>query len=639
LQSEPDLKQQINEAPTISGIYQFFDKSDRVLYVGKAKNIKNRLKNYLDEKRLTSRIRIMVSHAVKIEVIITNTEVEALLLECNMIKKLMPRYNILLRDDKSFPYILVDFSTDFPSIYKHRGKKTIKGSYFGPFASSLAVNEAIETLKKSFLLRSCSDSEFKRRKTPCLEYQIKKCSAPCVGKINKNEYGKLIEETLDFLSGKKANLQEDLAQKMHQHSKDLAFEKAGIIRDRIKALSMIQAKQNIALDTKKDIDFMAISKQGNIACIVVSFYRSGNNFGSKPYFLNINEDDEITEITRAFMGQFYLNNTPPNIILTSAIPDDLEGLNQMLYDICQKKVQINTPKQGMKLDILQDLIKLSHKELQKKLASQIKDKKMLFEIKNLFNLPKTPERIEVYDNSHTNGENIVGAMIVAGADGFIRGDYRKFNIRVEDLKNKDDCAFLKQVLTRRFKKLQDQDPKRTLKTWPDLIIIDGGKGQLSASKEVFNSLGITHQKYIAMSKGEDRNAGKEYFYQYINIKQSLQKNVILVQDSQVKIQAKDSGQYCHSFTLDRNSSLMYYLQNMRDEAHRFAIGFNRQRRAKSMVKSQLDEIKDIGKTRKMLLLNHFGSVREIKQASLEDLTRVKGISKNVATKILDYFNI
>ncbi len=600
-----DLKKQILKSPKNAGVYQFLGEDDKVLYVGKAKNLRNRLKSYLDNNRHNSRIRKMVSLAVKIETTITHTEDEALLLECNLIKKLMPRYNILLRDDKTFANILVDVSHSFPSISRHRGKKNIGGKYFGPFANGGAVYETIDYLKKSFLLRSCSDNEFKNhQKTgrPCMEFQIKRCSAPCVGLIDKKDYGQLIKEVLDFLGGKKANLQEDLAKKMQAYSGDLEFEKAQILRDRIKALSSIQAKQNIHLQSDSNIDFVALVKHGLWACVVVSFFRNGNNYGFKPYFLNVGEDDLVEEIMEAFLGQFYADQEMPDLVLVGVFSEQKVGVANPDWHRSGLVGKIQTPKQGYKFNLLQDYLKLAKQELERKLNSQIKDLEMLVELKKLFDLPKIPERIEVYDNSHTGGQFVVGGFVVSGREGFIKNAYRKFTIKIDELDKKDDCGFLRQVLQRRFKKTNDN-------VFPDLIIIDGGKGQLNAANQAFQELGVD-VKFVAMSKGENRNAGEEWFHQIDK----------------------------PSFTLEKNLPIMFYLQRLRDEAHRFAIGFSRAKRAKAVTKSELDEIPNIGSKRKMLLLNHFGSFSAIAQAGLEDLMLVKGISKNMAVKIMDYFS-
>ena len=624
------LKKQILEAPSDAGVYQFLDDADKVLYVGKAKNLRKRLKSYLDHSRHNSRITKMLSLATKIDLSITNTESEALLLECNLIKKLLPRYNILLRDDKSFANIYVDTSHPFPSISRHRGKKSVTqamgGKYFGPFASSQAVHETIDYLKKSFLLRSCSNSEFKSRKKPCMEYQIKRCAAPCVGLVDQESYGQLIKEVLNFLDGKKANLQENLAKKMQVCSDNLEFEKAQILRDRIRALSAIQAKQNIHLQSDENIDFVALTKQANLACIVVSFFRNGNNYGFKPYFLNVGEDDSEGEIINAFLEQFYTDQDLPDVLLMNhlpmsyPLPQDIttntyhtnEDLDLIKLDEIPAFVgmigKIHIPKQGSKFNLLQEYLKLAKDELDKKIASGIKDVEMLVELKKLFDLPKIPERIEIYDNSHTNGQYAVGAFVVAGREGFIKKSYRKFSIKIDELDKKDDCGFLRQVLSRRFKNTKEGSEENAMPSMPDLIIIDGGKGQLSAAREVFEELNIDI-KFVAMSKGPERNAGEEWFH---------------VVDKP-------------SFTLAKHSPLMHYLQRLRDEAHRFAIGFNRQKRAKSVTKSQLDEIANIGSKRKSLLLNHFGSVAAIKQAGVEDLMRVRGVSKNMAQKIVGYF--
>jgi excinuclease ABC subunit C len=597
-----NLKQYIKQAPISPGVYQFLSQDNKVLYVGKAKNLYNRLKSYLDSKRHSSRITRMISVATKIETIVTNSEAEALLLECNLIKKFIPKYNILLRDDKSFANILVDASHPFPSIAKHRGKKIINGKYFGPFASNQAIEETINYLEKSFLLRSCSDSEFKRRKKPCIKYQIKRCSAPCVGLVDSKSYAQLIKEVLDFFSGKKADLQKDLAKKMQQYSDNLDYENARIIRDRIKSLSAIQAKQNIHLQNNENIDFIALAKQGNLACALISFFRSGNNYGFKPYFLNIGEDDDDDKIFEAFLQQFYVDQELPESIISCHWT---KFLNQKIIN----------PKQGQKFYLLQEYLALAKVELQKKIASQIKDQEMLSEIKNIFDLQKIPQRIEIYDNSHISGQFVVGAFVVAGVDGFLKKAYRKFNIKIDELEQKDDCGFLRQVLQRRFGKIKTIE-NNILLDLPDLIIIDGGKGQLNTAKQVFEELRI-NIKFIAMSKGKNRNAGEEFFHHFC-------------QSPQINPQIT-------SLTLQKHSPVMYYLQRLRDEAHRFAIGFNRQKRIKVITKSKLDEIGSIGNKRKKLLLNHFGSADAVAKAAVEDLIMVSGISNNMATKIVNYF--
>ena len=592
-----NLKQLIINFPTNSGIYQFIDEKQQVLYVGKAKNLRKRLLNYTDPNRLSIRIRKMVSLAAKVEISTTRTEAEALILECNLIKQSQPRYNILLRDDKSFPYIFISLDHDFGAIMKHRGKKIRKGHYFGPFASSSDVYTTIDLLKKSFLLRSCSDNEFKGRTKPCLEYQIKRCSAPCVNLISKENYQNLINQARDFLNGKNATIQEELAKKMQALSQNMEYEQAGILRDRIKAISGIQAKYNSNSAWLENVDVIALVRKNNLACIGISFYRSGYFYGSKFYFMTA-EDESDAEIISSFIAQFYLKQeVPKSLILSHSLAEEEEVISEFLG-----KIPITVPKQGEKLNLISEKIQTASKELEQRLNSKITDQKILAEIKEIFNLPKIPNRIEIYDNSHISGEYRVGAMVVADQNGFVKNGYRKFNIRGEELDEKDDCAMMKQVLSRRFKNGINET------VIPDLIIIDGGKGQLSAATEVFNKLQITDKlHYIAMSKGPNRNAGEEFFH-------------------------KKNGE---SFTLEKSNPVMFYLQKLRDEAHNFVIGAHRSKRAKSMIKSELDEIPNIGRSRKMALLNHFGSVQAIKDASLEKLAIIPGIGKNIAKKIKD----
>ena len=592
-----NLKQLIINFPTGSGIYQFIDEKQQVLYVGKAKNLKKRLLNYTDPNRLSIRIRKMVSLAAKVEISTTRTEAEALILECNLIKQSQPCYNILLRDDKSFPYIFISLDHEFGAIMKHRGKKIRKGHYFGPFASSSDVYTTIDLLKKSFLLRSCLDNEFKSRTKPCLEYQIKRCSAPCVNLISKDNYQNLINQARDFLNGKNATIQEELAKKMQALSQNMEYEQAGILRDRIKAISGIQAKYNSNSAWLENVDVIALVRKNNLSCIGISFYRSGYFYGSKFYFMTA-EDESDAEIISSFIAQFYLKQEiPKSLIISHSLAEEEEVILEFLG-----KIPITVPKQGEKLNLISEKIQTTSKELEQRLNSKITDQKILAEIKEIFDLPEIPNRIEIYDNSHISGEYRVGAMVVADQNGFVKNGYRKFNIRGEELDEKDDCAMMKQVLSRRFKNGINET------VIPNLIIIDGGKGQLSAATDVFNKLQITDKlHYIAMSKGPNRNAGEEFFH-------------------------KKNGE---SFTLEKSNPVMFYLQKLRDEAHNFVIGAHRSKRAKSMIKSELDEIPNIGRSRKMALLNHFGSVQAIKDASLEKLAIIPGIGKNIAKKIKD----
>ncbi len=593
------IKAQLAQIPETSGVYQFFGADDQVLYVGKAKNLRKRITNYTQEERLIPRISRMVFLAQKLEYIQTETEVEALLLEHNLIKKCAPKFNILLRDDKTFPYILIT-NHQFPALVKHRGTKKEKGEYFGPFASPTDVNRTLDVLKKSFLLRDCSDSEFQNRQKPCLEYQIKRCTAPCVAAISEFEYKKSVNNAIDFLRGKSAQIQADLAQKMQNYSENFEYEKAANIRDRIKSLSSIQAKQNINIHELGDSDIISVVSKNDQICIYVSFFRSGNNYGSKPYYYSI-EEGSLENVLAEFLGQFYLAQTPPNLILLNLEIEEKDLIEDFLSKIAQQKVTIKIPKLGDKLKIIKDQEQLAMQVLEQKLVQNLNNSAMLLELKNLFDLPELPKRIEVYDNSHTGGENAVGVMITAGIEGFIKNGYRKFNIRFEE-NGRDDTAMMREVMRRRFKEGNNN-------IFPDLIIIDGGIGQLNAVDSVFRDLKIS-PRFVCMSKGEDRNAGEEYFHQI----------------------GKES------FTMPKHHKLMHYLQQLRDEAHRFAITTHRSKRAKTVTKSRLDDVDGIGQKRKKMLLNHFGSLEKIKSATIEDLMRVEGISKSAAQRIRDFFN-
>ncbi len=593
------IKSQLNLIPENPGVYQFFDGSDQVLYVGKAKNLRKRLANYTQEERLSARISRMVFLAQKLEYIQTETEVEALLLEHNLIKKCAPKFNILLRDDKTFPYILIT-DHDFPQITKHRGSKKEKGEYFGPFASGGDVNKTIDILKKSFLLRSCSDTEFRGRKKPCLEYQIRRCSGPCVNIVTSFDYKKSVQSALDFLHGKSATVQAELAKKMQYFSELQEYEKAANIRDRIKSLASIQAKQNINIEDLGDADVISLVVKNNQICIYVSFFRGGNNYGSKPYFYE-SDGLDFENILAEFLGQFYLAQTPPNLVLLNLEISEKDLVENFLSKLSNDKVTIKVPKQGDRLRLINDQEQLALQVLEQKMTQSLSNSAILLEVKNLFELPEIPRRIEVYDNSHISGEHAVGVLITAGIEGFIKNGYRKFNIRFEE-NGRDDTAMLREVLRRRFKEGNNN-------IFPDLIIIDGGIGQLNAAQQILSELKV-YPRFVCMSKGENRNAGEEYFHQI----------------------GKES------FTLPKNHKIMFYLQQLRDEAHRFAITTHRSKRAKSVTKSKLDEVEGVGKTRKKALLNHFGSLEKVKSATVEDLIRVDGISKKAAQKIRDFFN-
>lgn len=614
------LKTQIGATTQNSGIYRFIGENDEILYIGKAKNLRKRLLNYTKPSQLSSRIARMTFLARKIEITQTISDLEAILLEHNLIKKHQPKFNILLKDDKSFATIIIDKEHDFGAISKYRGVKKPKYHSFGPFASALDIKRTIDLLRKSFLLRNCSDEEFARRKKPCLEYQIKRCTAPCAGYISKEDYQKSVDDAVDFLSGKSAQIQAVLAAKMRRYSEMQEYEKAAKIRDKIKSLSAIQASQNINLNEIDNADFIVFYCQESQCCIYVSFYRAGNSYGSKPYFFEMPQDFTQEKLLSEFLGQFYQDQTPPKLILMNSRISESELMEKFLSELAHTKVTIKIPRQGDKLKLLVAQEKIAAQVLAEKITQNLSDKKILFEVKEAFELPEIPQRIEVYDNSHTSNENAVGAMIVAGLDGFIKNQYRKFNIRFDGgsnagaplatpSHNRDDTAMLKEVLRRRFRGMgSETNPLRPISSLienlPSLVIIDGGLPQLSAAREVFDELKL-HIPLVCMAKGEFRNAGNETYYK-------LDKSIVEIK---------------------KGSPLAFYLQRLRDEAHRFAITTHRAKRAKTMTKSGLDEIEGIGGKRKKALLNYFGSVEKIKQASIEDLARLEGISKKIAEKI------
>jgi len=551
------IKGQLKNIPKSSGVYKFLDAKDNVLYVGKAKNLLKRVSSYTNKNSLSTRILRMVTLAQKIEYVITKTEIEALLLEHNLIKQLSPNFNILLKDDKTFPQILISHH-QFPQIAKYRGLKNNKGQYFGPFVYAGDVNRTIDILRKNFLIRNCTDQEFKSRKKPCLEYQIKKCSAPCVGLISGDEYKENIKNAINVLCGKSQEVQEFFRQKMQFYSANFEYEKALIYRDKIKSLDVIQAKQNINFENAKDFDLIVAVEINSRVCIYVSFYRLGQNYGARPYFYDIDDGKNLVELLTGFIGQFYLNEAPPSSVVIGLEIEEKKLMEQYLSSLNnQKKVEIIIPKQGDKMALIKDHERIAMQILEQKISHNLSNKKLLLEVKKIFGLTKIPQKIEVYDNSHTSSQNAVGAMITAGADGFIKSGYRKFNIKnkaeIDNDKKflikegKDDTAMLEQVLLRRFSKLKTNG-------YPDLIIIDGGLGQLSSAQKIFSELNIKIP-FVCMSKGKNRNAGEEYFHQVNK----------------------------ESFTLEKNSPIMHYLQRLRDEAHRFAIMTHRKKRDKNFL--------------------------------------------------------
>ncbi len=553
------IKGQLKNIPKSSGIYKFLDSKDNVLYVGKAKNLLKRVSNYTNKNNLSTRILRMVTLAQKVEYVITKTEIEALLLEHNLIKQLSPNFNILLKDDKTFPQILISHHP-FPQIAKYRGLKNNKGQYFGPFVYAGDVNRTIDILRKNFLIRNCTDQEFKSRKKPCLEYQIKKCSAPCVGLISKEEYKENIKNAVNVLCGKSQEVQEIFRQKMQFYSANFEYEKALIYRDKIKSLDIIQAKQNINFDNAKDFDLIVAVAINNRVCVYISFYRLGQNYGARPYFYDIDDGKNLAELLTGFIGQFYLNENPPSAVVIGLEIEEKKLMEQYLSSQNnQKKVEIIIPKQGDKMALIKDHENIAMQILEQKISHNLSNKQLLLEVKKIFGLAKVPQKIEVYDNSHTSSQNAIGAMIMAGADGFIKSGYRKFNIKNKSeidndkkfliKEGKDDTAMLEQVLLRRFSKLKNNE-------FPDLIIIDGGLGQLSSAQKIFSELNIKIP-FVCMSKGKNRNAGEEYFHQSNK----------------------------ESFTLEKNSPVMHYLQRLRDEAHRFAIMTHRKKRDKNLFLS------------------------------------------------------
>lgn len=590
------LEQNIKIAPEKPGVYRMLDEDENVLYVGKAKNIKKRIVAYSRINQLPARLQRMVAQIRRMEFIIVENEAKALLLENELIKKLEPKYNILLKDDKTFPYLSLNLKEDFPVLKKYRGVKKSGYKYFGPFASVGAVNNVLDLLQKAFLLRSCSDVNFKNRERPCLMYQIKRCSAPCVGKISKEDYRALIDEAVCFLEGKSTNIQEEMSQKMQEASDSCDFETAMVFRDRIRALTNVQQEKSVEYGNIKSADVVAIYVEHNHCCIQIFFIRGGQNCGNIAFFPKQVEDATQNEILGAFLSRFYVSHQLPEEVVVSIEPEDKEFLEQALG------VKINLYQRGIKAKIAANITQNAKEALERKIALETSIANNLREMQNIFGLKKIPQRIEVYDNSHIQGSYAVGAMIVATPDGFDRKSYRTFNIKNSEITN-DDFAMMKEVLTRRFDSMTDANR-------PDVILLDGGLGQLHAVHDCLKNYNLSGIAIIAISKGPERNAGKEFYHQM----------------------GKES------FELPFRSPLAFYMQNIRDEAHRFAIGTHRKKRGKSMFVSQLDKIEGVGHDRKKALLNHFGSVEAIGQAPISELRKVTGISKKTAEKIFNYFH-
>jgi excinuclease ABC subunit C len=592
------------------GVYRMLDRQGEVLYVGKARNLKKRVSNYAKEHGHSARIGRMIAATATMMFLTTKTETEALLLEQNLIKQLKPRYNVLLRDDKSFPNILVTQEHDFPQITKHRGAKTQKGDYYGPFASAGSVNRTLNQLQRVFLLRDCSDSMFSTRTRPCLQYQIARCSAPCVGHINKEDYADLVRDAGRFLRGSSTNVQEALAKQMGEASEKMEFERAAALRDRIKALTQVQQTQGINPQGVREADIVALHMEGGQACVQVFFIRANQNWGNRAYFPKTGSGAEAAEVLEGFLGQFYSNKTPPRQVLLSDDVENLDLVEQLLSDKLERKVEVLIPQRGEKADLVAGALRNARESLARKMAESATQAKLLAGLKEAFNLDEIPQRVEVYDNSHISGTNAVGGMIVAGPDGFIKSAYRKFNIKDESLTPGDDFGMMKEVLTRRFVRLLKEDPFRKTENWPGLILIDGGAGQVSAVRDILRKLEVHDVPFIGVAKGTDRDAGKEEFY-------------------------RPNGS---KFALRFNDPVLYFVQRLRDEAHRFAIGTHRAKRAKATFANPLDEVPGVGAGRKRALLLHYGSAKAVSRAGLEDLKAVDGISSALAQTIYDFFH-
>ena len=591
------------------GVYRMLNQRGDALYVGKARNLKKRVVNYTHPAKLPYRLQRMIAETVFMEFVTTHTEVEALLLEANLINQLRPRYNVLLRDDKSFPYILITGDQDFPQIVKHRGSRKRKGHYFGPFATVGAVNRTITALQRAFLLRNCADTIFQARSRPCLQYQIKRCSAPCVDQIAMEDYGDLVAQAREFLSGRSSKVQAVLGDQMQAASEELAFEQAAAIRDRIRALTQVQAHQDINLADLEEADVVALHQEGGQSCIQVFFFRTGRNFGNRAYFPANGKGLESPELISAFLAQFYEKHPPPKLILLSHVPAERALTVKALTVRAERKVQLLVPQRGSKRRAVDHATTNARDALSRRMAESASHRRLMEDLAVRLDLDTPPNRIEVYDNSHIQGSNPVGGMIVSGANGFEKNNYRKFNIRSEEAAG-DDYAMMREVLTRRFTRALKEDPNREGGTWPDLVIIDGGRGQVSIAEKVFINLGVNDVHLLGIAKGPDRNAGREHLYR--------------------------TGR--KPIMLEPRDPVLYFLQRLRDEAHRFAIGSHRARRSKAITASPLDEISGIGAKRKKALLMHFGSAQSVTRAGLADLEAVDGISGTVARKIYGHFH-
>jgi excinuclease ABC subunit C len=615
------IENAVRLAPTSPGVYRMLNAGNDVLYVGKAKNVRKRLSSYARVNApLPARILRMIAATVAVEIVSTATETEALLLEANLIKQLRPRFNVQLRDDKSFPYILISGDHWAPQILKHRGAQSRPGRYFGPFANAGAVNRTITALQRAFLIRSCTDGFFESRTRPCLLYQVRRCSGPCTGEIDFPGYTELVREANEFLSGRSHLVKKELAGEMEKASAELEFETAALYRDRLAALSAIQSQQGINPRTVEEADVFAIHQEGGYSCVEVFFFRTGQNWGNRAYFPKAEKSFTAEEVLASFLAQFYDDKPPPKLILLSHEIEESALLADALSVKAGNKVEVSTPKRGEKKELIAHALTNAREALGRKLSDTATQGRLLEGMVTTLGLPQAPKRIEVYDNSHIQGTNAVGAMIVAGPDGFIKNQYRKFNIKSEGLTPGDDYAMMREVLERRFKRLlkpPEGDAAAAVKAdddsfpqWPDLVIIDGGRGQLNAVREIFETLGLTEVSLLAVAKGPERDAGRETLF--------------MPGREAIKLEPRDP--------------VLYFIQRLRDEAHRFVIGSHRKLRKKDIREAGLQEIPGIGPSRKRALLHHFGTLKEIERASIADLGKVPGVSAESARKIFEFFH-
>ena len=620
----------VKRLPNAPGVYRMMNATGDVLYVGKARSLKKRVSTYAQGRFHTNRIGRMVRETVSMEFVVTRTEIEALLLEANLIKRLRPRFNVLLRDDKSFPYILMTGDHPAPGIFKHRGARSRKGEYFGPFASAGAVGRTINALQRAFLLRSCTDSVYESRTRPCLLYQIKRCSGPCTGEIGEADYAELVNEAKDFLSGRSQKVKAEISGAMQEASEALDFERAAVFRDRLSALSHVQSHQGINPQSVEEADVVAIHQEGGQSCIEVFFFRTGQNWGNRAYFPKADPSLESAEVLGAFLAQFYDDKPCPRQILLSHVVEEQELLTQALATKAGRKVTISVPRRGEKKGLVDHALQNAREALGRRMAETSSQARLLAGLVDAFGLQRPPRRVEVYDNSHIMGTNAVGAMIVAGPEGFVKNQYRKFNIRSTDITPGDDFGMMREVMERRFSRLlkehseapgatvggsaadgESEDDNSAFPAWPDLILIDGGAGQMSAVRKILSELGIEDRvTAVGVAKGVARDAGRERFF----------------------VAGREP------FMLPPRDPVLYFIQRLRDEAHRFAIGSHRARRKKEMVRSPLDEIEGIGPSRKRALLHHFGTAKAVGKAGVEDLMTVEGISAGIARQIYEHFH-